>query len=88
MVTNCWLEEQNGFRPKRSCEEHIFTLSSILKTRTSLKLDTFVAFIDFEKAFDKIDRQLLLYKLYEPGIKGTCIELLKLCIRIIQVLFA
>ena len=66
-----FVEEQNGFRPKRSCEEHIFTLSSILKTRTSLKLDTFVVFIDFEKAFDKIDRQLLLYKLYELGIKGN-----------------
>ena len=27
---NCILEEQNGFRPGRSCEEHVFILHSIV----------------------------------------------------------
>ena len=55
--------EQNGFRPKRSCEEHIFTISPLIKTRNSLKESTFVTFIDFEKAFDKVDRRRMLLKL-------------------------
>ena len=57
------VEEQNGFRPKRSCEDHIFTISTLIRTRNSLKESTFVTFIDFEKSFDKVDRTLMLLKL-------------------------
>ena len=34
-----------------------------IRSRLDEKRNTFVAFIDFEKAFDWIDRDLLLYKL-------------------------
>ena len=49
---NCIVEEQNDFRPGRSCEEHAFTLHSIVQTRLYENKDTFVAFIDMCKAFD------------------------------------
>ena len=56
-------DEQNGFRKDRSCLDHIFAVSSIIKNRLALKKHTFAAFIDFQKAFDWIDRDMLLYKL-------------------------
>ena len=57
------VDEQNGFRKKRACIDHIFTLSSVIKNRLNEKLSTFCAFIDMQKAFHCIDRDLLLYSL-------------------------
>ncbi len=56
-------DEQNGFRKHRSCEDHIFVLTSIIKNRMSEGRETFCAFIDMQKAFDFIDHDLLFYKL-------------------------
>ena len=71
------VEEQNRFRPKRSCEEHIFTISSLIRTRNSLKESTFVTFIDFEKAFDKVDHRLMLLKLKYIGINDKMFNIIK-----------
>ena len=72
-----FVEEQNGFRQNRSCEEHIFSLSSIINCRKTSGLDTFVCFVDFEKAFDKVDRDLLFIKLSSYGIKGKTLQSIK-----------
>ena len=65
-----WLEandalsdEQNGFRSDRSCQDHIFTLTSIVENRMGRKEDTFTCFIDFKKAFDCVNRDVLWEKL-------------------------
>ena len=47
---------------------HIFVLTTILKNRIAHNLDPFAVFIDFKKAFDFVDRSLLLYKLCQAGI--------------------
>ena len=57
------VDEQNGFRSKRSCQDHIYSLSSVIRNRKSCKLDTYCAFVDFKKAFDWVPRDLLLFKL-------------------------
>ena len=59
----CLVDEQNGFRAKRSCQDHIYVLSSLIRNRKTQGNDTFCAFIDFKKAFDWVSRDLLLYKL-------------------------
>jgi hypothetical protein len=64
------VEEQNEFRKKRSCEEHIFTLTSIIKHILNTKKSTYAAFIDMEKVFDKVDRYLLQLRLLEYDIDG------------------
>jgi len=64
-------EEQNGFRHSRSCSEHVFVLNSIIRNRLIENKPTFAAFLDAEKAFDRIDRQLLLHKLLKHGINGN-----------------
>ena len=51
-------EEQNGFRKGRSTVDYLSTLTSIIETRKLKKLSTFAAFIDFRKAYDKINRSI------------------------------
>jgi hypothetical protein len=72
-----WAEEneliadnQNGFRKQRSTIDHLSTLTSIVETRKKKKLSTFVGFIDFRKAYDRIDRPLLWSKLSDIGVGG------------------
>ncbi len=49
-------------------------LSTILRNRKSQNKSTFLAFLDAENAFDRIDRDLLLYKLLLNGVKGNTIH--------------
>ena len=63
-MSDLLVDEQNGFRQNRSCEEHIYTLTGIIRHQAS------APFIDLEKAFDWVDRDLLMYKLLCYGING------------------
>ena len=63
-------EEQNGFRRGRSCTDHLFVVTSIIRNRLSTNQNTFVALVDFEKAFDWVKRSLLYYRLLENNIDG------------------
>ena len=64
------VNEQNGFRASRSCIDHIFVLITIIRNRKELGKETFLAFIDYKKAFDSVERNCLLYKLAKIGING------------------
>ena len=63
-------DEQNGFRANKSCIDHIFSLVTILRNRKAQGKATFICFIDYKKAFDSVDRNLLLFKLSKIGIVG------------------
>ena len=63
-------EEQNGFRKNRSCAQHIYTLNEVLHMRMNKNKTTHLCFIDFQKAFDYVDRNLMLSRLVELGITG------------------
>ena len=65
------VDEQNGFRAARSCIDHIFVLCTVLRNRKSLGLSTFLAYVDYKKAFDSVNRNMLLYKLSNMGINGN-----------------
>lgn len=64
------VDEQNGFRRKRSCEDHIFSLTSLVRNSLNQKQSVFAVFIDLQKAFDYVDRESLLFKLNNYGING------------------
>ena len=70
---NLLVDEQNGFRRDRSCADHVFTLNSIVQNRK----ETFVAFIDLQKAFDTVDRNLLRFSLLSNGIDGDFYNAIK-----------
>ena len=70
-------DAQNGFRKNRSCEDHLYALTSIIRNRKREKLDTFVTFVDYEKAFDRINRPLLFYKLRSMGFGGKMLSIIQ-----------
>jgi hypothetical protein len=55
------LEEQNGFRKGRSCMDCIFSASQIIEKHREFNIPTYsyIAFIDFKKAFDSVDKDKL-----------------------------
>ena len=70
-------EEQNGFRRNRSCEDHVYSACTLIRNRLLSKKDAFGVFIDFQKAFDFVDRDVLLYKLLSNGIDGKIYNSIK-----------
>lgn len=62
------VDEQNGFRKNRSCENHVLTLNNVIQNRDS----TFVTFIDLHKAFD-----LLEYCILHNGVDGNFYNIIK-----------
>ncbi len=70
-------DEQNGFRPERSCEDHIYLLKSIVNTSLAENKQVFGCYVDFHKAYDRIDRDSLWYKLLHSGIKGKIYHAIK-----------
>ena len=69
--------EQAGFRPGFSTMDHIFALHCIIEYYKNRKGRLYVAFIDYTKAFDLIDRSSLWFKLIQTGIKGKIINVIK-----------
>ena len=55
----------------------IYSLSLIIKSRIKRKKDTFATFIDFSKAYDRVNRSLLLHKLETLGLQGKMLNSLK-----------
>ena len=74
---NLLVDEQNGFRKKRTCIDHIYSLSTVIENRNKQKKDTYAAFIDLKKAFDTVSRELLEYKLLKNGIDGKIFRSIK-----------
>ena len=61
-------DEQNGFRPGRCTIDHVDKITNVLENRLKKKIGTFAAFIDFFKAYDRFNRELLWHKLSKLGI--------------------
>ena len=62
---------QQGFCKNAQTSDHIFTLNTCIeKYIDKEKTRLFGCFVDFQKAFDTVCRDALLFKLYELGIKG------------------
>ncbi len=76
-VHNLLANEQNGFKPGRSCSDHVYTLNELLRTRKSQCLETFCSFVDFQKAFDYVNHDYLLHKLLQKGIDGKMYHIIK-----------
>lgn len=68
-------ETQAGFRAGYTTFDNAFVLYSIVNKYLSMKGKTvYVAFIDFQKAFDSVERGLLYDVLKRNGIKGHLFE--------------
>ena len=68
---------QFGFRKGYSTCFSIYVLHSIINLYITKKKKLYCAFIDFKKAFDRIDRSCLWLKLIKSGIRGNIIEVIR-----------
>ncbi len=72
-----FVDEQDGFRKGRSSQDEFCRLTSIIRNRQAKKLPTFAAFVDMQKAFDWVDRDLLFLKLLINNIDGNVYNAIK-----------
>ena len=70
-------ENQFGFRKGRSCEQALLTAQNEILKSLSKKQISLLLLIDFSKAFDMVDHNILLDKLYNYGIRGIAHDWLK-----------
>ena len=66
-----------GKHKNRRTEDHLFTLNGVCAERKSLKLKTYIAFLDLSKAFDRVWRDGLFFQLWQNGIQGKVWRLLR-----------
>lgn len=52
-------DAQSGFRIGRCVQDHIFTIKQIIEKKREKRKNVYLAFIDLEKAFDKVPREKL-----------------------------
>lgn len=70
-------EHQSGFRKQYSCETAIQTVIDEWKLIVSKGEMVGVIFMDLKRAFETIDRDRLIEKLYQYGIRGMVLDWLK-----------
>lgn len=70
-------EHQAGFKKGYSTSDHMFTLLACIQKQFSSNRKLYVAFIDFRKAFDNVNRNLLWKILLDNGIKGKLFACIK-----------
>jgi hypothetical protein len=77
IANNLFYSGQHGFRKGHSCETALHELLSELNVARDLKKIVLLLFIDFRKAFDTVDADLLIAKLLNYGFDDLSIKLIK-----------
>lgn len=70
-------EHQSGFRRKHSCETAIQTVIDDWKLIVSEGEMVGVIFLDLKRTFETMDRDRLLEKIWQYGIRGRVLEWVK-----------
>ena len=74
---NILFKHQLGFRKNYSIEQAILELTDNLKTKIDSNEAICSIFLDLSKAFDTVNYQILLQKLYRYGIRGVPLQWFK-----------
>ena len=70
-------DEQAGFRAGRSCTDQITTLRIIVEQSIEWQSSLYINFIDFEKAFDSVSREVLWLLLRHYGIPVKIVTIIR-----------
>jgi hypothetical protein len=71
------IEQQAGFRAGYSTIDHIFTLYALVQKYLQKNTKLYVAFVDFKKAFDTVNRNELWAVLRKSGVNGKLYRAIK-----------
>ncbi len=67
-------EEQGGFRKGRGCVDQIFHVKRLVEEYLGKDKKLYAAFMDLEKAYDRVDREALLSMLKIYGVGGQLLK--------------
>ncbi|MCP4159887.1 MAG: RNA-directed DNA polymerase, partial [Deltaproteobacteria bacterium] len=70
-------DEQQGFRPDRSCSAAVLILKTLLARATIKKEPMYMACLDISKAYDNVNHQRLWEICEKMGIKGEWLDCMK-----------
>ena len=68
--------EQAGFRKQYSTIDHLHTINQVIEKTQEFNLSTFIAFIDYKKAFDSVEHASLVESLEKIAIHPKYIRLI------------
>jgi hypothetical protein len=71
------LPEQAGAQKGRGCEEQVLTVKLLIDIARKKKESLYITFIDYEKAYDKVDRFKLMKRLDDKGCGSTFLNALQ-----------
>lgn len=77
VTENVLEEEQSGFRKGRGCVDQVYALKSILEKLSEKQKVACMAFLDLEKAYDRVQRESLWEVLKIYGIGGKLLNAIK-----------
>ena len=78
---NLLFDSQYGFRPGRSCEHALLNAHDTLLKSLNNRQVSILLLLDFSKAFDTVDHNILLAKLAHYGIRGPALKWLRSYLR-------
>jgi hypothetical protein len=84
LENNIIYETQIGFKKKAQIADHIFVLQALVEKYANKK-KLYMCFIDFEKAYDSVWREALLYKLLKNGVRGLFYSQIKAMLNNVKV---
>jgi hypothetical protein len=79
-----WSDENNivsdaqfGFKPGFGTTGAVFSLQSVINRTLSRNKKLFCCFVDYQKAFDNVNRSKLSFKLARFGVTGKLLTLIR-----------
>ena len=74
---NVYIEAQAGFRKHMSTIGNIFVLNGLITHCINNNEYLHCCFVDFTKAFDYVERDILWFKLIKIGVRGRMLDIIK-----------
>ena len=70
-------EEQNGFRKDRRAEDNVFVISELIEGKKGSREKLYLGFLDIEKAYDRVNREMLCGVLGKVGLSEKIVNIVK-----------